>query len=61
MSVQVQTIATPEATITVTYGDRTDPAHRADDAPYIYREGAATVVLIGGVEVVYDPEHIEQP
>jgi len=58
----VYTVPTPEAMITITWGDRTAPEQRADTGPYIYCEGAATVVLIGGVEVVYDPtETIKQP
>jgi hypothetical protein len=50
------TVQTSEAAVTIGWGHRNAPEQRADAEPYIYREGAATVVLIGGVEIVYDPE-----
>jgi hypothetical protein len=51
-------VPTSEGQVTITWGDRTTPEQRADTEPFVYREGAATVIVVGSLEISVDPESI---
>ena len=50
---QIQTFQTPEALVTLTSGLPVAPE------PSMETEGSATVIRIGGLEIVVDPDHRE--
>jgi hypothetical protein len=50
----VYEVPTPEGLVTITWGDLPPVAE-----PFIETEGSATVIRVGGIEIILDPEEIE--